>query len=55
MASKLEPYKDIILDLRLKGKTFPEISPYYLVISEILLSNYKASMYDLGSGIIKNM
>ena len=26
MASKLEPYKDIILDLRLKGKTFPEIS-----------------------------
>lgn len=36
-------------------KTFPEISPYYLVITEILLSNYKASMYDLASGIIKNM
>lgn len=36
-------------------KTFPEISPYYLVITEILLSNYKASMYYLLSGIIKNM
>ena len=36
-------------------KTFPKISPYYLIITEILLSNYKASMYDLASGIIKNM